>query len=168
MVLGRNKFIGSLAVTIMLAATIIVGFAHQSPSDGGKHGHRSGGVGRLFSGLDLSETQQTQIQSIAARYEQSNATLREQLRTLHNSSSATDSTLSGTFNEAQVRQAAQARAALQVELEVASARMKSEMYAVLTSEQRSKLAEQRQQWEQRRGQQHQQRRGSSTPSATTL
>jgi len=41
-------------------------------------------------------------------------------------------------------------------MEVAQARMMSEMYAVLTAEQKAQLATQRQQWEQKR----QERRGN--------
>lgn len=51
-----------------------------------------------------------------------------------------------------------ARAALQVELEVARARAQSQVYAVLTAEQKAKLAGLRQQFEQRR-QERGQRRG---------
>jgi Spy/CpxP family protein refolding chaperone len=60
-----------------------------------------------------------------------------------------------------VRSAAQARANAQVELEVSRARMMSEMYAVLTPEQKTQLATERQQWEQKR-QERRARRGANT------
>lgn len=63
------------------------------------------------------------------------------------------------FDEAAVRSAAQARAAAQVELEVARARAQSQVYAVLTAEQKAKLAELRQQFEQRRRERGQRREG---------
>ena len=53
-------------------------------------------------------------------------------------------------DEAAVRAAAQARANVQVELEVARARMMSQIFAVLTAEQKAQLAAKRQQFEQRR------------------
>ena len=56
----------------------------------------------------------------------------------------------GAFDEAAARAAAQARANVHVELDVAHARMMSQIYALLTAEQKAKLAELRQQFEQRR------------------
>ena len=56
----------------------------------------------------------------------------------------------GTFDEAAVRAAAQARANAEVEREVARARMMYEMYNVLTPEQKAQLAAERQQREQKR------------------
>jgi Spy/CpxP family protein refolding chaperone len=52
------------------------------------------------------------------------------------------------FNEAAVRSAAEARAKLQVEMEVSHARMMSQMFAVLTAEQRAQLAAHHQQMRQ--------------------
>jgi Spy/CpxP family protein refolding chaperone len=48
--------------------------------------------------------------------------------------------MSGEFNEAAVRTAAEARAKIQVEMEVSHARMMSQMFGVLTAEQRAQLA----------------------------
>jgi Spy/CpxP family protein refolding chaperone len=48
--------------------------------------------------------------------------------------------MSGEFNEAAVRSAAEARAKIQVEMEVSHARMTSQMLAVLTAEQRAQMA----------------------------
>jgi Spy/CpxP family protein refolding chaperone len=56
--------------------------------------------------------------------------------------------LSGQFNEAAVRAAAEARAKIQVELEVSHARMMSQMVAVLTDAQRAQLAAHREQMRQ--------------------
>ena len=46
----------------------------------------------------------------------------------------------GQFNEAAVRSAAEARANIQVEMEVSHARMMSQMFGVLTDAQRAQLA----------------------------
>jgi Spy/CpxP family protein refolding chaperone len=56
--------------------------------------------------------------------------------------------LSGQFNEAAVRSAAEARAKIQVEMEVSHARMMSQMLAVLTDAQRAQLAAHREQMRQ--------------------
>ncbi len=56
--------------------------------------------------------------------------------------------MSGEFNEATVRAAAEARAKIQVEMEVSHARMMSQMFGVLTPEQRAQLAAHREQMRQ--------------------
>jgi Spy/CpxP family protein refolding chaperone len=93
------------------------------------------------------------MQQIAERFKASTKSLHEQLRNLHRDSDAADN--NGTFNESAVRQAAQARANIEVELEVSHARMMSEMLAVLTPEQKAQLAQQRQQRQQKRQQREQ-------------
>ena len=121
----------------------------------------------MFRSLNLTEAQRTQIEQIAERNRQSTAGLREQLRA--NREGGADVLNTGTFDEQAVRVAAQARAATQVELEVAGARMFSEMYAVLTPEQKAQLAAKRQQHEQRRQEGQQRRnsqRGGTAPTTT--
>lgn len=165
-----KKLAGGLALAGALALSATFGFAQQqgataAQEQGGKeHGHdgRRGGRGGMegfgFFGhnLNLSDAQKTQLEAITARHREATKNLHEQGRALHqNKSGAFD----GTFNEAAVRQAAQARANLHVEMEVARARMMSEMYAVLTPEQKAQLAAERQQWEQKR-QERRARRGA--------
>ncbi len=155
----KNLVGGFLALTIALVMSVAVGFSQGRPDGrGGDHGGRGmhgGGFGHFGRNLNLSDAQKTQMQQIAARYETSTKSLHDQLRNLHGNSGATVD--NGTFNEAAVRQAAQARANIEVELEVSRAHMMSEMYAVLTPEQKAQLAQQRQQWEQRRQQKEQKR-----------
>ena len=160
---------GSFALAITLLSVTFTGFAQQ-PANGGSPEKRSGfgrhgglfGLGHFARELNLTEAQRQQIEQIAVRFEQSTAPFREQLRAAHNANTQVD----GSFNEAQVRQAAQARAAAQVELEVAYARARSEVYNVLTAEQRAQLAQIKQQLEQRR-QQGRRRRGG-VPSGAQL
>ena len=157
----------TLAAVALLAVVVAAanGFSQAAGHTGGKHGGRGrhdGVAGHLFRGLDLTDAQQTQIKQIAARYHESTASLREQLRASRNAEA--DVLNGGAFNEQAVRAAAQSRAAAQVELEVAHARMFSEMYAVLTAEQKTKLAERRAQFEQRKQQWQQRRSPGATPS----
>ena len=152
----RNLIGAVLALAIAVSLSAVIGFSQGKPGgDRGMHG----GFGHFGRNLNLSDTQKTQMQQIAARYEASNKNLRDQLRNLHKN--GFDSFNGGAFDEAAVRQAAQARAQLDVELEVSRARMMSEMYALLTPEQKNQLAQQRQQWEQRRQQKEQNERDSN-------
>ncbi|HEX8922233.1 MAG TPA: Spy/CpxP family protein refolding chaperone, partial [Pyrinomonadaceae bacterium] len=104
-------------------------------------------LGHLSRELNLTEDQKAQIKKIADSAEESTKALREQMRSLHESQP--DPLSAGTFDEAAVRAAAQARANVQVELEVAHARTMSQVLAVLTTEQKAQLSERRKQFEQR-------------------
>lgn len=163
----NKKFIGvSFALTIALLVSAVVGFSQQGKQDGGnmdrgerhgrKHGRGHDGFGRFARNLNLTDAQKAQLQQIADRHRESTRGLHEQMRGLHRNSPKADD---GSFNEAAVRQAAQARANLMVELEVARARMMSEMFAVLTPEQKAQLAQQREAHKQRRLQRQNQRGG---------
>lgn len=170
-----KKILGGLALASTLALTGIVGFAQQETSQGGKeggehhsrregrkgwHGGEDGFAGRFAAKLNLSDAQKEQMKQISARYKESTKALFD-----HERAGGRDNELSplngGAFNEAAVRAAAQARANAHVEMEVARARMMSEMYALLTPEQKTQLAAERQQREQKR-QEWRARRGANT------
>jgi protein CpxP len=172
---NTKKIFGALTLAVGIATTGIVGFAQQQQGatgeqngqrherrmnhDGekGDHGMRDGGMGfgRFGRNLNLTDAQKTQMQQIAERYRASNKAVREQSEGKREG--GFDAFKDGTFNEAQVRAAAQARANARVEMEVSHARMMSEMYAVLTAEQKAQLATERQQMEQKRQERRAQR-----------
>ena len=177
--IGSKKIMGGLALAATLALTGIVGFAQQETAAGqagkehaGGHGRRGGGKGhrggRMHGGfaggfaqkLNLTDAQKEQMKQIAARYRESAKAMRQQ-RGEGRRGGELNAFNGGTFDEAAVRAAAQARANARVEREVAHARMMSEMYAVLTPEQKAQLAAERQQREQRR-QERRARRGANS------
>jgi Spy/CpxP family protein refolding chaperone len=154
MKLNLKKMSGFIAIAAALLLATVVGFSQQGrppgPPPGG--GFRGGpgprnGLGPLARDLNLSDEQKAQIKKITDSFEESTKALRDQLRTLHESEP--DPLNGGTFDEAAVRAAAQARANVQVELEVAHARLMSQVSAVLTTEQKAQLAAKRQEFEQR-------------------
>lgn len=162
---GTRKIIGGLALAGALALTGVVGFAQQQTTqgqdgskerternwrggrEGGRGGREGGFAGRFAEKLSLTDAQKEQMKQIAARYRESGKALRQQGR---GERDGFDALKGGTFDEAAVRAAAQARANARVEMEVAHARMMSEMYNVLTPEQKAQLAAERQQREQKR------------------
>ncbi|HEV2799025.1 MAG TPA: Spy/CpxP family protein refolding chaperone [Pyrinomonadaceae bacterium] len=163
----RLRISGALVLVAALALTVI-GFAQQGSGGGGRggrggfgegHGRHGGGnpLGPLARGLDLTDAQRTQIKQIMDGLQESTKGLHEQLRA--SGGSPFEGLKDGAFDEAAARSAAQARAATHVELEVARARAMSQVYALLTAEQKTKLAELRQQFEQRRQQGGAGRRG---------
>ena len=87
--------------------------------------------------LNLTDDQRTRIQTIQQSFQQGDQALHEQMRTLVQGQG---DPLNGEFNEAAVRAAAEARAKIQVEMEISHARMMSQMFGVLTAEQRAQLA----------------------------
>ena len=147
---------------LALAASLVVagvGFAQQTTNQGqgdkdhagrrwnqdGEQGER--GAGGPFAKLNLTDAQKQQMQQIADRYRQTFKSQRQHEGAEHR---GFDPLAGGTFDEAAVRAAAQARANAEVEREVARAHMMYEMYNVLTPEQKAQLAAERQQREQRR------------------
>jgi periplasmic protein CpxP/Spy len=153
------------ALLLMLA---VVGLSQQGrphggpgrEGDPGRGGFRGGpggpdGLGPLGRDLNLTDEQKAQIKKITDAAEESTKALREQLRSLHESQS--EVLKDGAFDETAVRAAAQARANVQIELEVAHARTMSQIFAVLTTEQKAQLAAKRQEFEQRRREREAQR-----------
>ncbi|HEY0077235.1 MAG TPA: Spy/CpxP family protein refolding chaperone [Pyrinomonadaceae bacterium] len=172
---GSKKILGGLALAGTLALSGIVGFAQQGTTQGqggdkarGERGWNRGGegkghrgmgggfLGRFGERLNLTDAQKEQLRQIATRYHESFRAQREQRRG-ERRGGGFDPLAGGTFDEAAVRAAAQARAAAHVEREVAHARMMYEMYNVLTPEQKAQLAAERQQREQRRQERRRQR-----------
>jgi len=162
---NTKKIMGGLALAGTLMLTGVVGFAQQEATPGqdgqrpgrverrgrggkGMHGMKGGFGGRFAENLNLTDAQKAQMEQISARHRESTKALRQQTPGGRGGASAFLN--GGTFDETAVRAAAQARANAHVEMEVARARMMSEMYAVLTPEQKAQLAAQRQQWEQKR------------------
>ncbi len=152
----------SLAITAALVMSVVVGFAQQDgkrewgggPPPPGAHepggGGSRGGLGPLVHDLNLTDAQKAQVKQLMEGLETSTKDLREQL--FKAGGRPFDDLKDGAFDEAAVRAAAQARANIHVELEVAHARVMSQIYALLTAEQKAKLAERRQHFEQNRQQ----------------
>ncbi|MGB9179136.1 MAG: Spy/CpxP family protein refolding chaperone [Pyrinomonadaceae bacterium] len=173
-----KKIVGALVLAAGLVTTGAIGFAQQQGAAQEKNGEQRGerqwkrdgegkgrhgmhdGFGPFARGLNLTDAQKEQMKQIAARYHESNKAMREQMRAQRGGEAGA---FDGTFNESAVRAAAQARANAQVEMEVSHARMMSEMYAVLTPEQKAQLAQQREQWKQKMNERRE-RRNSENPA----
>ena len=115
------------------------GFRH------GPHGPGFGGPGEFgpLTGLNLTDDQKDQVRKIHESFAESTKALQEQMRALHDQRESADP-MSGNFDEAAFRAAAEARAKIQIELEVQHAKMMSQVASILTVEQKAQLAERRQ------------------------
>lgn len=165
---SSRKVFGAITLAGTMLLVGIIGFAQQTSTQGqvgqerGKRtwhgkggkgmgrGMRGGFGGRMFEKLNLTDAQKEQMKQIATRYHESFKAQRQQGRGDRRGGGGFGAFNGGTFNEAEVRAAAQARANARVEMEVARARMMSEMYNVLTAEQKAQLTAARQEREQKR------------------
>jgi Spy/CpxP family protein refolding chaperone len=86
--------------------------------------------------LNLSDEQKAQIKKILDDEATNTKDLREKLRSLHQSE---PEPFSSTFDEAAARLTAEARAKIDVELQVAHARTMSQVAALLTADQKAQL-----------------------------
>ena len=142
MKLNWKKFsvVAAIGAALLLTTAIVV-FSQGPqgpPRGGGFHGPGPhDGLGPFGRELNLTDDQKAAIKKIMDSFEASTKALHEQLRTLHESE---PDPMSGTFDEAAVRAAAEARAKIQVELEVTHARIMSQVAGVLTAEQKAQLA----------------------------
>jgi Spy/CpxP family protein refolding chaperone len=120
--------------------------------------HRGMGFGRnngwmlkhMTKQLNLTEAQQTQIKGIMADEKTKIKPMMQQLR---QNQKAEDANVNGSFDENQARTFASKQAQLMTDLIVEKERMRSQVYAVLTPEQRQKalqLMQERQQHRQER------------------
>src|SRR5205085_5683932 len=123
-----SKIISGLALAGALLLAGIVGFAQQPTTPGqGRGGDRQGRMGRdggfegggLFESLNLTDAQKQQMQQISARYHETFKAARSKQGRGGERGGESSIFNGGTFDEAAVRAAAQARAYAQVEMEVA-------------------------------------------------
>lgn len=150
-----KKFFTVTALMLALAAGpafAVTQSAGDTQGATGRQGHHKGWMlQHMTRALNLSDAQQTQIKGILQAERAKTQPIREQLhqsRISQNSSATT-----GAFDETQARTLANKQAQLMSDLMVERARTKSEIYAVLTPDQRQKAQQLMQQHRQRR--QHQ-------------
>src|SRR5882762_249924 len=149
--LKRMSIVLAISGAVLLAA-VAVGFSQDPvgrPHRGGFRGGPGGpgprdGLGPFGRELNLTDDQKAQIKKITESFEEGDKALHDQMRAMHGSE---PDPMSGNFDEAAVRAAAEARAKIMIELEVSHAKMMSQVAGVLTAEQKTQLAARRQKFE---------------------
>ena len=105
-----------------------------------------------FGNLDLTDAQKTQMKQIRESHSQSLRPLMEQLRAKHQE--LRQASEGSTFNEALVTQKLTEMAPLEAKLQGEQFRLRQEMIAILTPDQKAKLDQSREQfkskWAERR------------------
>ena len=154
----KKKIIGGALGFAAAFVLSVAAFAQHGPGGpGGPRGHHGPGgpggpggslLGHISQVLNLTDAQKTQIKQLEESFRESTKSLHEQLAKA-GPGGPFEVLNGGTFDEAAVRAAAQARANVQVELEVAHAKFFSQVYSVLTDDQKAKLAELHKQMQER-------------------
>ncbi len=147
-----KKFLIIPAILMALAAGLATSALAQRPGKG--FGHHGGWMRHMAKQLNLTDAQQTQIKGIMATEKTKIKPLMQQMR---QNQQAQDANINGSFDENQARAFAGKQAQIMTDLIVEKQRMRSEVYAVLTAEQRQKAQQlmlERQQRRQERMKQH--------------
>jgi len=153
-----KKFFIVTALVLGLAAGLAVAATQQAA---GAHGHHNGWMLRQMTReLNLSDSQQAQIKTILQTEKSKTQPLRDQLR--QNRMSRKNSV--GTFDENEARSFASKQAQLMSDLMVERERTKSQIFAVLTPDQRQKAEQLMQQHRQMRRHQGPKRQSQSEQS----
>jgi Spy/CpxP family protein refolding chaperone len=137
---NRTTKVVSIAAVVAFAGALAVSQA------AGHHGHMGMGDGFgpspehilafMTDALDLTDAQQTQAKAILDKEKPNFEALMKQMGDAHKQMRTLEE--SPTFDEAAVRSLASQQAQAITELIVAKARTKSEMFAILTPEQKAK------------------------------
>jgi len=141
-----RKSIIFVAILMAVAAGLATSaFAQHAGRGFGRHNGWM--LKHMTKQLNLTEAQQTQIKGIMAGEKTRIKPLMQQLR---QNEQAENANINGTFDENQARAFAGKQAQLTADLIVEKERMRSQVYAVLTPEQRQKALQLMQERQQRR------------------
>jgi periplasmic protein CpxP/Spy len=137
----KKALIAILALAVLAAGVIFA--VGQTASKGDKRWGRRGGhhrvAGIAFRAIGLTEDQKAKLKEFRAASRTNNKPVREAMKA--NRQKMRTLTANGAFDEAQVTTLANEQAGLQAKLIVERQRMKSQFFAILTEEQKAKLAE---------------------------
>ena len=125
----------AVALSVSMAFSQTVVKTSQGP---GHHGGFARMLGFYAEYLDLTDAQQAQMKDILAKEKPTIKPLMQQLAQGHQQMSQLEQ--AGTFDEAKVRALANQQSQTMTELIVQKARIKSELVALLTPDQKDKLA----------------------------
>ena len=121
---------------------------------GGKRGHR-GGKGMMFRGLDLTDAQKAQVKQITQTSRENSKSVHEQMKANRQQLEAISQ--NGNFDAAQVQALAAQQGNLHAQMIVEQQRVKSQIYQILTPEQKAKAAEMKANFKQKMQERQQKR-----------
>lgn len=116
--------------------------------DRGGWGRRGGMRGMMFRGVNLTEDQKAKMKTISESFRERTKSLHQELRAKRQE--LRQASEGGTFNEALATQKLQESASLQAKLMGEQFRMRQEMLAVLTPEQKAQIEQKRAEFKARK------------------
>jgi len=128
----RNRFLVIGAALILVAAAAIAQGPHGFGGPDGDFHH-------MLKQLNLTADQHAQAKAIWEKEKPTLQPLMEQMRQNHEAMKALEG--SGPYDEAKTRALATQNSQTMIELQVAHARIKSEIMQILTADQKAKLAQ---------------------------
>jgi protein CpxP len=154
----KKAIVGILALAILTMGGLLV-FAQsadgiktdaaKSERKGRHHFGKRGGHGMMFRGIDLTDEQKSQMKAIREANKAQFAPIREAMKA--NRQKMQEATANGAFDEATVTMLANEQAGLMAKMTVERARIKSQTFALLTSDQKAKLVEMKANWKEHKG-----------------
>lgn len=114
---------------------------HGGRGERGHRGGRGGMHGMMFRGINLTEDQKARMKTISESFRERTKALHQELRAKHQE--LRQASESGTFNEALATQKLTETAGLQAKLMGEQFKMRQEMAAVLTAEQKTQIEQKR-------------------------
>jgi periplasmic protein CpxP/Spy len=129
----RKKYFMVTALVLAMAAGLTAAVVNQEA--GGKGRHQDWMLARMSKKLNLTSDQKAKIKTILETERAKMPPMRQQLR---QNRLAENSNSAATFDEAQARAFASKQAQIITDLTVERERMKSQIFAVLTPDQRTK------------------------------
>jgi periplasmic protein CpxP/Spy len=127
----------SIGAAVLLAAAVAI--AQGMHGHGGPDGDFQHMMGFFTHYLDLTADQQTQVKAIWDKEKPSIEPLMQQMHQNHEAMKTLEA--AGPYDEVKTRALATQNAQTMIELQVAHARIKSEMVQILTPDQKTKLTE---------------------------
>ena len=144
--LGYVRLLGLSAIVALLVTGGTLAYA-QAPQGGGPRGRGPGfGIGGPAAGLalgalDLTDAQREQVRQLTQQNREQLRGLMDRMRTAQ--SARRQAVEAVPYNEAQIRTAMKDLAEVESDLAVAEARLQSDIYALLTSDQQQRLQKMR-------------------------
>ena len=137
-----KKVIIAILAFAVLATGVMFAVAQRSGEErnggrGKRGGHHRDGM--MLRGLDLTDEQKAQVKQIMEASKAKTQSLRDSLKA--NRQKMDEATANGAFDEAQVTAIAVEKGNLSAQMTVERERGKSQIFALLTAEQKAKAAE---------------------------
>ncbi len=158
--MNTHKLLGKIGTGIAIGVIAIGSFAFAGQNDGGMghggrgHGPRGGQMeGKMADKLGLTADQKTKIQAIRDQFKKDNATALDEIQKLHEQMR----TYAQNKDKANMQTLRQQIKTKEEALKPARDRMRQQIDAILTPEQRATMEQMKQQRQERMGERKQQR-----------